>query len=105
MCLSPGEWARKLVTMKIENIKRIIMRGHYQDIQSRDMELERGWSLLMIQNILTAYLFHVMLFAWNKRYCCERDAVSAWKVSEFSRMAVWESDRVRERIKTANSRG
>lgn len=81
------------------------MRGHYQDNKNRDMELERGWSLPMIQNTLTAYSFHVRLFAWNKRYYCERDAVSALKVSEFSRMAVQESDRVRERIKTANSRG
>jgi len=81
------------------------MRGHYQDNQNRDMELERGWILPMIQNTLTAYSFHVRLFAWNKRYYCERNAVSALKVSEFSRMAVWESDRVRERIKTANSRG
>ena len=89
--------------MKIENIKRINMRGHYQDIQNGVMELERGWSLLMIQNTLTAYSFHVKLFAW-KRYYCERDVVSALKVCEFSRMAVWESDRVRERIKTADSR-
>ena len=81
------------------------MRGHYQDNKNRDMELERGWSLPMIQNTLTAYSFHVRLFAWNKRYYCERDAVSALKVSEFSRMAVQESDRVRERIKTAYSRG
>ncbi|OWJ99812.1 ACTR3, partial [Cervus elaphus hippelaphus] len=65
--------------MKIENIKRINMRGHYQDIQNGDMELERGWSLPMIQNTLTAYSFHVKLFAWNKRYYCERDAVSALK--------------------------
>ena len=81
------------------------MRGHYQDNKNRDMELERGWSLPMIQNTLTAYSFHVRLFAWNKRYYCERDAVSALKVSEFSRMAVQESYRVRERIKTAYSRG
>ena len=53
------------------------LRGHYRAIKNRDMELERGWSLLMIQNVLTAYLLHIRLCAWNKSHYYERGVVSA----------------------------